>query len=124
MKNPKLYRELSEPFPSSEAAEAAYNAFLEELYELRKKHKIANVNFVLGISYVGAEGEEGEVFMPGHSIRSWPVTSWWWPTSAVPTSAWTPPLPGRGADPVTCSGQTWRRRPARSPSGPTCCSPR
>lgn len=39
-KNPKLFRELSAPFPTSAEANAAIEAFFVDLGEIREKHKL------------------------------------------------------------------------------------
>ena len=57
--NPKLYRELSEPFPNEDAAEKALESFREELETLRAKHKIADVIAVLQVNALSKDGEEG-----------------------------------------------------------------
>lgn len=65
-KDPKLYRELSVPFESAAAAEAAWEAFEAELYELRKKHRIRDLAYVAQIP-VAFEGEdEGNCIIVGH----------------------------------------------------------
>lgn len=46
-KNPKLYRELSEPFASFDVLNAAISAFVDEVYELRVKHKLPDVTLVI-----------------------------------------------------------------------------
>lgn len=55
--NPSLYRELSQPFPTIEAAQAALDAFRLELAELRKKHKIPDIAIVTQFDYFTA-GQE------------------------------------------------------------------
>ncbi len=55
--NPKLYREMSKPFSSMQEANAALQAFMDELGELRKKHKLPDVYFCVRISYE-KDGEE------------------------------------------------------------------
>lgn len=49
-KDPGLYRKLSEPFESDEAANAALLAFQDELYELRVKHRIKDLAWVAEIN--------------------------------------------------------------------------
>ncbi len=44
--DPKLYRQLAEPFESEDAANEAMHAFQTELYELRVKHRIRDLTFV------------------------------------------------------------------------------
>lgn len=57
----KLYRAMSEPFPDVEAANAALGAFFEELYELRRKHRIADVLAVVQFSVVEDERESARI---------------------------------------------------------------
>lgn len=55
--NPKLFREMSQPHESREAMNKAHEDFFDELGELRKKHKIANVVVIMEDSYEN-DGEE------------------------------------------------------------------
>lgn len=57
--NPKRYRELSEPFASSEEADAAIKAFMDDVEQSRVKHKVRDVYLVIGGSamYESGEGE-------------------------------------------------------------------
>ena len=64
--NPSLYRQLSEPFPTPEAASAAIEAFWEELEEIRKKHKIPDVHMVLAWKSLGSDGQPGEYTASAH----------------------------------------------------------
>ena len=57
--NPTLYRELSKPFAGRELAEQSMEKFFEELAELRKKHRIADVVCVTQVNIQDASGEEG-----------------------------------------------------------------
>jgi hypothetical protein len=61
--NPKRYRELSEPLPSREAADAFANGFFKDLDELRVKHKMRDVLVVVSGSYLDGE-EEIEFALP------------------------------------------------------------
>jgi len=54
--NAKLYRELSQPFATVEEAEAAVQAFADDLHELRRKHRIPDVLTV--IEFVVIDGED------------------------------------------------------------------
>ena len=67
MKNsdPKLYRKLSEPFESQEAANSALQAFQEELYELRVKHRIRDLAFVAQI-VIAKDEDEFEAMVSNH----------------------------------------------------------
>jgi hypothetical protein len=68
--NPKLFREMSEPFASKEEAREAADAFQEELGELRKKHKIRDVLYVCAFSTIGDNGEEYDSILQGHMGNS------------------------------------------------------
>lgn len=57
--NPSLFRQLNQPFADVDAANAAIEAFFEELGSLREKHKMANVLLVVEGSYL-VDGEEQE----------------------------------------------------------------
>lgn len=45
--NPKQYQKCATPFPTVQEADAAVQAFWDEVYELRNKHGIANISFVI-----------------------------------------------------------------------------
>lgn len=78
MKNPKLYRELSEPFASPEAANDAINAFLEDLGAIREKHRILNVLCVVSGTMI-ERGEETEYMTSlsyGDSLRRPLMAAW------------------------------------------------
>ena len=55
--NQKLFREMSQPHESRDALNKAHEAFYEELGELRKKHKIANVVTIIEDSYDNGKDE-------------------------------------------------------------------
>ena len=57
--NPKLYRELSVPFESTDAAQAAIEAFISDLEASRAKHKIADVVTVIEVNAISGDGREG-----------------------------------------------------------------
>jgi hypothetical protein len=59
--NADVYREMSEPFESLEAADAALAAFDKELRELRVKHKITDVLCVTHFNTL-INGKEQEHF--------------------------------------------------------------
>lgn len=63
--DPGLYRELSKPMPLAEAEQAS-GAFFEELYELRKKHRIKDLAFVLEINVELEDGQEAPLVMQAH----------------------------------------------------------
>lgn len=50
MKRSNLYHELSRPYPDHGSAVAALDAFAEDLAELRKKHRIADVCVVMAVT--------------------------------------------------------------------------
>jgi hypothetical protein len=58
MNDPKMYREMSEPFASIDECNAALKAFFEELYELRKKHGIRDLYYITAGSYLGPDGKD------------------------------------------------------------------
>lgn len=45
-----MYHKLSEPFESTELCQSALDAFFDELYELRVKHKLADVSVIVQTS--------------------------------------------------------------------------
>ena len=57
--NPAMYRELSRPFETIEDANEALTAFEKDLYELRVKHRIPDLLFVMRVSVLYEDGEEG-----------------------------------------------------------------
>lgn len=65
-RDPKLYRELSEPFESPDEANAAVEAFFNDLGEIRKKHGFPDVICVISGSCVYPDGEEGNFIIESH----------------------------------------------------------
>lgn len=59
--NPKLYRQLSEPFADSDAASKAAKDFADEMAELRIKHKMPDVVVIISVNYLNKDGDEGEI---------------------------------------------------------------
>ena len=57
--NPGLYRKLSEPFPSKEAANDALEKFQQELSALREKYRLADMHVLVQINVITESGEEG-----------------------------------------------------------------
>jgi hypothetical protein len=55
-----LYEELSKPFENADAANAALKAFVSEMREVRKKHKMKDVLMVCAVSLTYADGQVGE----------------------------------------------------------------
>ena len=67
MEDPKLYREMSQPHASRKAAADAADAFFDDLREIRKKHRIADVAAVIQIPYAEADGAERHVLITTHN---------------------------------------------------------
>jgi len=65
-KDPANYRKLSVPFATKAEADAALEAFDNDLRELRNKHKIPDVTVVTAVSYLEEGGGETQVFGCGH----------------------------------------------------------
>jgi hypothetical protein len=59
--DPANYRRMSEPFANIDEAQTAWTAFVDELVELRKKHRIKEV-FVVGEISMIRNDEAGEPF--------------------------------------------------------------
>lgn len=57
--NPKRYRAMSEPFPSSDAAEEAIKGFFEEAELLRVKHRLRDVYIIIGGTVMYGDDEGG-----------------------------------------------------------------
>ena len=64
--DPGLYRKLQEPFASSAEAQAAFKAFLDEAYELRVKHRIADVQLTVSASTLTETGDESALIVIAH----------------------------------------------------------
>jgi hypothetical protein len=60
--DPDQYRKCSAPFATAEEANAAVQAFWEDVYELRCKHNLANISFVIGDTIA----DSGEFFVCNH----------------------------------------------------------
>jgi len=65
--DPKLYRKLSEPFPSVDEAENAAQAFAKDLRELRAKHGMQDVLASVGISFIAEDGNESFQILVMHN---------------------------------------------------------
>lgn len=65
-KDPDLYRRMSAPFLGNEEANAALDAFFEELSVIREKHRIGNVHTIVAVSALDREGQEGELISRLH----------------------------------------------------------
>jgi hypothetical protein len=59
--DPDLYAKMAVPFVSKGEADAAVEAFFEELEELRKKHKITTLICALMSTYLNDGGEDMEL---------------------------------------------------------------
>lgn len=66
--NPKLYREMSQPFESVDAANAALQAFQEDVAALRAKHRIAECYVIFGSSVQQPDDEPSEFLGPGRTL--------------------------------------------------------
>ncbi len=58
--DPKLYREMSEPFKTPDEANAAIKAFFDDLGDIRKKHGLRDVLCVIQGSCIYPDQGEGE----------------------------------------------------------------
>ena len=67
--DPANYREMLKPFPDIAAAEAAAQAFHNDVRELRKKHKIPDVVFAYEMSAMMVDGKES-VFLNSFTCGS------------------------------------------------------
>jgi hypothetical protein len=59
MNDMNVYRKLQEPFATVAEANAAIEKFLEELYELRVKHRLKDVLIAVESSVIYEDGAEG-----------------------------------------------------------------
>lgn len=64
--DPGNYRAMSVPFPDDKTATDAINAFFADVRELRKKHKITDVQIVVSGSVSGPDGQEFSFCVNGH----------------------------------------------------------
>lgn len=62
-----LYRALSQPFESYEAANEAIEAFMTAVRDLREKHRLQNVHVIVSGLAVGPAGEEGRWMTSAHN---------------------------------------------------------
>lgn len=62
---PDVYRELCKPFETLEEANKAFESFQEELYELRKKHRVRDLVFIAQIGVKYDDGDEGSPIVLG-----------------------------------------------------------
>ncbi len=72
------YRNLCVPFENIDAANKALNAFNEELYELRNKHRIKDVQITTEVFCIDSEGDEGaaqSTFHYGSRMQALPMAA-------------------------------------------------
>lgn len=53
-----LNRQMREPFPTPDEANAAMEAFLDDVAGARKKHRVSDVYLVVAFNYLATDGEE------------------------------------------------------------------
>ena len=63
---PELYRELSEPFKSTDDCNEALVGFTKELRDIRAKYHIRELLVVMKGSAITESGEEGGLMVMGH----------------------------------------------------------
>jgi hypothetical protein len=73
--DPKLYREMSAPFDNGDDANAALQAFYEDVGAARKKHRISDVVVLCEIAHMldGSEVRGSSSTMIGHSFNHLPM---------------------------------------------------
>lgn len=64
--NPETYRAMSEPFLTPEEANAALQAFIEDVRAARLKHHIADVTLVAQSNLLYADGNEARALSHVH----------------------------------------------------------
>lgn len=64
--DPANYRAMSVPHDSPDAAMEAMHAFLDEVEQVRKKHRIPDVTIVLKAAAFVGDGQEGDYSMSAH----------------------------------------------------------
>ena len=64
--DPQLFRELDQPFASVDAFNEALLAFMEEAYELRKKHRITDVHMIVSAQVLDSDGNESARITNAH----------------------------------------------------------
>lgn len=64
--DPKLYRELSQPFASVEAASEALDKFNSEVRELRSKYRIPDVVILTSVNIDYPDGEASAIGISHH----------------------------------------------------------
>ena len=75
-KDLSLFRQMSEPFPTIEARDAAIEAFADAVTEARKTHKITQVYLVMETTYLDEDGDEVQTqgsLVLGDSLKTLPM---------------------------------------------------
>lgn len=67
VKDPALYRQLSEPYESTAALTEAFMKFNEELRALREKYRIPDLVYVIVGNALNEEGEECSAITMGNA---------------------------------------------------------
>lgn len=68
--DPENYEKMSVPFATEKECAAAMQAFLDDIWAARQKHRIANVNVVLGVRVEGDDkARVGSNFMGDSSLQ-------------------------------------------------------
>lgn len=78
-RNPKLFREMNEPFNSREEMDAAHTAFSEGIIALREQQKIANVYVIVETPYLlsdGTQGDAGATMVLGDASKRLSMVAW------------------------------------------------
>lgn len=73
--NPDNYYELSKPFETQESASEAIQAFWEEFYELRNKHRMADAYVIVRV-LVKEVGPVMTTLHAGDSLMGEQMTAW------------------------------------------------
>lgn len=73
--DPELYAKLSTPFETEEAARAALHAFMDEVYEVRKKHGIPDVTIGAMAIVQGATTPAATLGHFGNNLMALPMTA-------------------------------------------------
>jgi hypothetical protein len=77
--DPDNYARCSAPFETAEEANAALDAFWDEFYELRNKHRIADVLVTFRLQVRQKDGGAAEMFgslMAGNQMYAEPLAAW------------------------------------------------
>lgn len=66
IQNPSLYREMSKPFPTADAADDAIRDFIRDVRIAREKNKIQDVYIVLSVIVATEDGEQNAILSSHH----------------------------------------------------------